>query len=96
MTRCACVAMPLRFKSVFTKARTVKVVVLLFLIVALHAPVMSMYRATRRTNSLTNATSVYLTRQNAVLINRFNNGLNRTFLLWFTLIIMRVRHESQA
>ncbi|GFN96502.1 chemosensory receptor c [Plakobranchus ocellatus] len=45
VTRCACVAMPLQFKSVFTKSRTVTAVLALFVLaVSLHVPMMSMFR----------------------------------------------------
>ena len=44
VTRCACVAMPLRFKSVFTRKRTIISVVVLFCIdVLLHIPVLSIF-----------------------------------------------------
>ncbi|GFR72055.1 chemosensory receptor C [Elysia marginata] len=45
VTRCACVAMPLRFKSVFTKKRTIIPVVVLFCInVLIHIPVLTISR----------------------------------------------------
>ena len=43
--RCACVAMPLKFKLVFTKSRTIKwVLFLVILVVALRVPVLTIFR----------------------------------------------------
>ncbi|GFO30434.1 chemosensory receptor c [Plakobranchus ocellatus] len=77
VTRCACVAMPLQFKSVFTKARTVKAVLFLFVIaVSLRLPII--------------VVQSYLARLDPIqlTVNRFNDILNRSILPWLTFIIM--------
>ncbi|GFN98209.1 chemosensory receptor a [Plakobranchus ocellatus] len=87
--RCACVAMPLKFKSVFTKTRTVKAVVIIFIVsVSLRAPVMSMFRTAWKRDPKTNVSSVYLVKQNSELIIRFNDALNRGSLPMINFIIM--------
>ncbi|GFO22857.1 chemosensory receptor a [Plakobranchus ocellatus] len=89
VTRCACVAMPLQFKFVFTKARTVKAIMVLFLLVVpLRAPAMSTFKIARGIDPRTNQSSLYLARQNSVAINRFNDILNRTLLPWISFVIM--------
>ena len=57
VTRCACVAMPLRFKSVFTTKRTVISVIVLFCIdVLLHIPVLSILALKWKTDAQRNIT----------------------------------------
>ena len=57
ITRCACVAMPLRFKSVFTTKRTVVSVIILFTInVLLHIPVLTIFKLTWKTDPVSNTT----------------------------------------
>ncbi|GFO49276.1 chemosensory receptor a [Plakobranchus ocellatus] len=81
--------MPLRFQSVFTKARTVKAVLVLFILaVSLRAPVISTFRIIRRTDPQTNLSSLYLSGQNRESINRFNDIMNRASLPWINYIIM--------
>ena len=54
---CACVAMPLRFKSVFTKKRTVISVIVLFCIdVLFHVPVLSVLTLKWKTDAQRNIT----------------------------------------
>ncbi|GFO26386.1 chemosensory receptor c [Plakobranchus ocellatus] len=89
VTRCACVAMPLQFKSVFTKARTVRAILALFILaVCLRLPVMSMFRLAWRTDPHTNSSSVHLRRENSESIVRFNDVFNRTSMPWINFIIM--------
>ena len=60
VVRCACVAMPLKFKLVFTKSRTVKwVLFLVVLAVVLRIPVLLIYRVAYRTDPATNVSTVY-------------------------------------
>ncbi|GFN98206.1 hypothetical protein PoB_002471200 [Plakobranchus ocellatus] len=47
-----------------------------------------MFRIAWRRDPKTNASSVYLVRQNSETINRFNDILNRTSLPWINFIIM--------
>ena len=55
--RCACVARPLRFKSMFTKTRTLTILCALHLIaLALSIPVLTVFRLTRAINPRTNST----------------------------------------
>ncbi|GFR72063.1 chemosensory receptor C [Elysia marginata] len=76
VTRCACVAMPLRFKSVFTKKRTIISVVVLFCInVLIHIPVLTMYRLGWKTDPLTNKSYVGVVRDEPSLRN-YKQGIN--------------------
>ncbi|GFN98210.1 chemosensory receptor c [Plakobranchus ocellatus] len=89
VTRCACVAMPLKFKSVFTKTRTVKAVIIIFIVsVSLRVPVMSMFRTAWKRDPKTNVSSVYFVKQNSELITHFNDALNRGSLPMINFIIM--------
>ena len=55
VTRCACVAMPLKFKAVFTKSRTIKWVLFLVVVaVALRIPVLTIFRVAYRKKPSTN------------------------------------------
>ncbi|KAK3763392.1 hypothetical protein RRG08_051498 [Elysia crispata] len=57
VTRCACVAMPLRFKSVFTTKRTVVSVTFLFCMdVLFHIPVLSIFTLKWKTDAQRNTT----------------------------------------
>ena len=86
VVRCACVAMPLRFKSVFTKSRTVKMVLLL--VVLLRVPVLSIFRIAWRTDPTTNVSSVYLAAVNRDSMARINDVLNRGFVIWINFTVM--------
>ena len=62
--RCACVAMPLKFKLVFTKSRTVKWVLFLVVLVgALRLPVLTIFRVAYRTDQATNTSTPYVVGQ---------------------------------
>ena len=57
VTRCACVAMPLRFKSVFTTKRTVLSIIVLFCVdVLLHLPVLTIFKVRWKTDPVSNTT----------------------------------------
>ena len=87
--RCACVAMPLQFKVVFTKSRTIKwVFFLLVLAFSLRMPLLSMSRITWRTNIMTNMSAPYLVSVNRASMTRVNDILNRGFMIWFNYVTM--------
>ncbi|GFN83527.1 chemosensory receptor c [Plakobranchus ocellatus] len=89
VTRCACIAMPLQFKSVFTKARTIKAVQALFaLAVSLRVPVMSMFRVKWRKETHTNSSFPYVARSYSQSTVRFNDIVNRISIPWIEFIIM--------
>ena len=63
ITRCACVAMPLQFKSVFTVKRTVAALLVLFYSdVLLHLPVLTVFRIGWLRDPPTNTSSLSLVR----------------------------------
>ena len=89
VTRCACVAMPLHFKSTFTKRRTVVGVVCLFCFaVFFHLPVLTIFSIGWRKDPVTNVSipvAVVSGRQTMVKINDL---LNRNTLPWISFITM--------
>ncbi|GFO14066.1 chemosensory receptor b [Plakobranchus ocellatus] len=89
LVRCACVAMPLHFKSVFTKSRTVKIVVLLFFVsLALHAPVLTIFKITFKFNPLRNTTFAQVSATNRLSMVKVNDLLNRNSVPLISFIIM--------
>ena len=61
VVRCACVAMPLKFKLVFTKSKTAKwVLFLVVLAVGLRIPVLLVWKLAYHTDPTTNVSTVYL------------------------------------
>ena len=87
--RCACVAMPLQFKVVFTKSRTIKwVMFLVILAVCLRIPVLSIHRISWRTNPQTNVSSPYLKAVNYINMTRINDILNRGIVIYILYITM--------
>ena len=87
MMRCACVAMPLKFKIIFTKSRTIKwVVFLVVLAVSLRIPVLSIHSISWRTDPQTNVSSLYLKDVNADYMTRINDILNRGIVIYFLYI----------
>ena len=81
--RCACVAMPLQFKLVFTKSRTICwVLFLVALAVSLRIPVLTIFRVVLRKNPLTNVSSPYLVMVNQASMSRINDVMNRGFVIW--------------
>ncbi|KAK3787627.1 hypothetical protein RRG08_034329 [Elysia crispata] len=77
VTRCACVAMPLRFKSVFTKKRTVISVIVLFCInVLLHIPVLSIQTIKWKTDAQRNITYLSVGLVGNIYDTAFKQSLN--------------------
>ncbi|RUS70377.1 hypothetical protein EGW08_021863 [Elysia chlorotica] len=86
--RCACVAMPLKFKIVFTKSRTIKwVLFLVVLAVALRVPVLTIFRIQFRkhVNPPNNSSNLipFLAMVNRDPMSRINDVMNRGFVIWF-------------
>ena len=89
MMRCACVAMPLKFKIIFTKSRTIKwVIFLVVLAVCLRIPVLSIHSISWRTDPQTNMSSLYLKDVNTAYMTRINDILNRGIVIYFLYITM--------
>ena len=90
VVRCACVAMPLKFKLVFTKSRTVKwVLFLVVLAVGLRIPVLLVFRIAYRTDPATNVWTVYLEEiSNQDDMFHINDILNRGVIIYFNFITM--------
>ena len=91
MMRCACVALPLKFKIIFTKSRTIKwVMFLVILAVSLRIPVLTIHRISWRTDPQTNVSSPYLKVVNYTYMTRINDILNRgivIYILYITMVI---------
>ena len=90
LVRCACVARPLRFKSMFTTNRTVIILVLLFFVaLTLRAPVLTIFRLTWAVNPLTNSTyrSLGVT-ENFRRIYKINDIINRNIVSLIAYIIV--------
>ena len=89
VTRCACVALPLHFKSVFTKSRTEIVIFALFIsAILLRIPMLIGYSIGTKPSPLTNQTYVFLKRHVGRTNVLVNDTLNRTSLPWVAFIIM--------
>ena len=89
--RCACVAMPLQFKVVFTKSRTIKwVMCLVVLAVCLRIPVLSIHRISWRADPQTNVSSPYLKAVNYIYMTRINDILNRGIVIYILYITMLI------
>ena len=87
--RCACVAMPLKFKIVFTKSRTVKWVLFLVIVaVSLRLPVLTINRISWRTDPQTNVSSPYVKAVNNAYLSRINDILNRGIIIYILYITM--------
>ncbi|GFR85616.1 chemosensory receptor C [Elysia marginata] len=87
--RCACVAMPLHFKLVFTKPRTITTVVVIFIAtVLLRIPVLSVHSIGIKINPLTNQSYAYLKVDKNRIKVFINDTINRTSLPWVAFIIM--------
>ena len=87
--RCACVAMPLKFKLVFTKSRTVKwVLFLVVLVVALRLTVLTIFRVAYRTDRTTNTSIPYVAMVNRAAMSRINDVMNRGFVIWINYTTM--------
>ena len=87
--RCACVAMPLKFKLVFTKSRTLKwLLFLVVLAISLRIPVLTIHRLAWRTDPATNVSALYLAAVNTVSMSRVLDIVNRGFVIYIAFIIM--------
>ncbi|GFR96892.1 peptide receptor GPCR [Elysia marginata] len=87
--RCACVSMPLKFKLVFTKSRTVKwVMFLVVLAVALRVPVLTIFRVAHRKDPETNTSIPYVAIVNRDPMSRINDLMNRGFVIWTNYVTM--------
>ena len=87
--RCACVAMPLHFKLVFTKSRTVTAAVIIFILtVLLRIPVLTVHSIGFKLNPQTNQSYAYLKKDGSLIKVFINDVLNRTSLPWVAFIIM--------
>ena len=88
--RCACVAMPLKFKLVFTRSRTIKwVMFLVVLAVSLRLPVLTIHRISWRTDAQTNQSIPYMKVVNVENMSRINDILNRgtvVYILYITMV----------
>ncbi|GFS02169.1 hypothetical protein ElyMa_006439100 [Elysia marginata] len=87
--RGACVAMHLKFKLVFTKARTIKwVLFFIALAVSLRIPVLTIHRISWRTDPKTIISSPSLIEVNREQMSRINDILNRGVAIYITYITM--------
>ena len=87
--RCACVAMPLKFRLIFTKARTIKWVMLLtILAVSLRIPVLTIHRISWRPDPQTNVSSAYLRAVNNIYMSHINDIINRGIVIYILYITM--------
>ena len=84
--RCACVARPLRFKSMFTKTRTLTILCALFFIaLALRIPVLTVFRLTWAINPRTNSTYRSISfADNVQEIYKANDIINRNVISWLS------------
>ena len=86
--RCACIARPLRFKSMFTKSRTLTILCLLFLLaIILRSPVLTVFSLSWAVNPQTNSTyrSIKFA-DNTREIYQANDILNRNIISWLAYI----------
>ncbi|GFR83864.1 chemosensory receptor A [Elysia marginata] len=89
LMRCACVAMPLKFKHVFTRSRTVKwVMFLVVLAVSLRLPVLTIHRLSWRIDPTTNKTVPYVKVVNRPTMLQINDLLNRISVLYLSYCIL--------
>ena len=89
VTRCACVAMPLHFKSTFTKRRTVVgVVCLLCLAVLFHLPVLTIFSIGWRQDPVKNVSIPVIVASGRQTMVKINDLLNRNTLPWISFITM--------
>ena len=86
--RCACVARPLRFKSMFTKSRTITILCLLFVLAfVLRVPVLTVFRLSWALNPQTNSTFRSLVfADNFRAIYQANDILNRNIISWLAYV----------
>ncbi|RUS86630.1 hypothetical protein EGW08_005646, partial [Elysia chlorotica] len=87
--RCACVAMPLKFKVVFTRTRTIRFVLfLVVLAVSLRVPVLTIFRVMHRADPVTNSSVLHVVAVNRKAMSRINDVMNRGVIIWVKYAIM--------
>ena len=87
LMRCACVAIPLKFKFIFTRSRTIQwVMVLVVLAVFLRLPVLTIHRMSWRTDPQTSVSLPYLKAVNTAYMDRINDILNRGIVIYILCI----------
>ncbi|GFR73164.1 chemosensory receptor A [Elysia marginata] len=87
--RCACVAMPLKFKLVFTKSRTIKwLMLVLVAAVLLRLPMLTVNRIAWRKDPVTNVSTPYLASKNQVSMSLIMDILNRSIIVYLAYIAM--------
>ena len=86
--RCACVARPLRFKSMFTKSRTITILCVLFLVaLTLRIPVLTVFRLSWAVSPQTNSTYRSIAfAKNVGDIYQANDILNRNIISWLAYV----------
>ncbi|GFS10832.1 chemosensory receptor C [Elysia marginata] len=93
VTKCSCVAMPLRFKTVFTTKRTVLALCALFCAsVLLHLPMLTQFRLGWVKDPKTNTTSLSVVRDFSVQVykQKLNDIINKNTIPWISFITMVV------
>ncbi|GFR98331.1 chemosensory receptor A [Elysia marginata] len=86
--RCACVAMPLKFKFFFTKSRTLKwTLFLVALAVVLPMPVLTIHSIAWRIDPISNTSSLYLKASNNDIMSRINDIINRNVVIYIAYTI---------
>ncbi|GFR73221.1 chemosensory receptor A [Elysia marginata] len=89
VVRCACVAMPLKFKLVFTKSRTVKwVMFLVIFAILLRSPVLTIHRLSWVADPGSNVSSLTVVLVDRETMSRINDILNRGFIVNMTYATM--------
>ena len=87
--RCACVAMPLKFKLIFTKSRTIIwVLFLVVLTVSLRMSVLIMHSIGWKTDPSTNKSVPYMFQVNYDSMSRVNDIFNRGLLIYLSFLTM--------
>ena len=89
LMRCACVAMPLKFKLICTKSKTILwVFFLVILAVSLRMPVLTIHSIGWKTYSSTNKSMPILLSRNFVAMSQINDVLNRGIVIYLSYITM--------
>ena len=92
--RCCCVVMPLKFKTVFTKSRTVRTLIGLFIAaICLRAPQLYGHRFVWESNPATNRTSLtcsHVKQTQMQVLAKVNDIINRNILSWLAYITVFV------
>ncbi|GFS14548.1 chemosensory receptor A [Elysia marginata] len=87
--RCACVAMPLKFKLVFTKSRTIKwLMILVVLAISIRLPVLTVHRIAWRKDPKTNLSTPFLAAVNKKSMSKVLDILNRGIVVNLAYVTM--------